>query len=856
MIVQTILAKLATLGVAAVAVSPPQASSLPVEVTKVGAQVGKPWTGAMGITESVAEIQAREDAIPASERSTVPRLIGSEHEVDRKGLKMNPYSPFVSQWPPMPKGAEALISRDGGPKLPQTIGTTFDGPTLGVSFALPPDSQGAPGPTQFLVFTNGRIRVYDKTGVLGSLNVSADTFWTSVKTPGQGTSDPRVRFDRLTNRWILCMIDVATPNRVLIAVSDGPTITSTSNFTFFQFQQDLVTPTGNTGELADYPTLGVDKNALYIGTNNFGASFTSTTGFVVRKSSVLGAGPIVVTAFRNLAVNGGAGPFTPQGVDNDDPNATEGYFIGVDNVAFGKLVLRRVTDPGGTPSISGNINITVPATNFPKNVAALGSTQPLDALEDRLFRAEIRLNRNTGIRSLWTAHNIGTRNDGVSDGTSGNNTRTSSRFYEIRNFTATPTLTQSGTLFSTATTNPDSFWIPSVAMSGQGHMALGASAAGGARRAEIVAAGRLVGDTLGTIQAPTTAQTTTFNYNAQTGVTQRWGDYSQTSVDPVDDMTMWTVQEYCNATDSWAVRVVQLKAPPPATIASISPTSITQGQTTNIILTGTSTSGSGWFDPGAGFTGRLAASVSGTGVTVNSVTYTSPTSVTLNVTAAANATTGLRSITVTNPDGQALTKTSVLTVAASGVPTLQSVSISPTSVTNGTPATGTVTLTSAPASAFNVAVSSSNNAVATVVSPVTVPGGQTTRNFTISTKYVAADTVVTITGTRNGVVRTANLTVKFGIALEALYVLPSTVVGGTATNGIVSVTTVSSAPFNIALSSSNIAVATVATPITVAAGTTTKLFTINTLAQASTKVVTITASRNGVVKTQSLTVTP
>ena len=75
------------------------------------------------------------------------------------------------------------------------------------------------------------------------------------------------------------------------------------SLTFFQFQQDLVTPTGNTGELADYPTLGVDKNALYIGTNNFGASFTSTTGFVVRKSSVLGAGPIVVTAFRNLAVN-------------------------------------------------------------------------------------------------------------------------------------------------------------------------------------------------------------------------------------------------------------------------------------------------------------------------------------------------------------------------------------------------------------------------------------------------------------------------------------------------------------------------------------------------------------------------
>ena len=51
-----------------------------------------------------------------------------------------------------------------------------------------------------------------------------------------------------------------------------------------------------------------------------------------------------------------AGPYTPQGVDNFDPAANEGFFIGVDNLAFGLLQMRRVATPGGTPTISANID--------------------------------------------------------------------------------------------------------------------------------------------------------------------------------------------------------------------------------------------------------------------------------------------------------------------------------------------------------------------------------------------------------------------------------------------------------------------------------------------------------------------
>ena len=87
----------------------------------------------------------------------------------------------------------------------------------------------------------------------GVLNVDTDTFFTSVMTPpvsSNFTTDPRIRYDRLSGRWFITMIDVpggsgTQPNRIMIAVSSGSTITSLSNFTFFQFQHDSVGTTPN-----------------------------------------------------------------------------------------------------------------------------------------------------------------------------------------------------------------------------------------------------------------------------------------------------------------------------------------------------------------------------------------------------------------------------------------------------------------------------------------------------------------------------------------------------------------------------------------------------------------------------------
>jgi hypothetical protein len=126
-------------------------------------------------------------------------------------------------------------------------------------------------------------------------------------------------------------------------------------------------------------------------------------------------------------------------------------------------------------------------------------------------------------------------------------------------------------------------------------------------------------------------------------------------------MTMWTIQEFCNAANSYGLQVVKLIAPPPATPSAALPATIPLTQSSvNVTITGTSLSGSGFFDPGAGFVKRISASVSG-GVTVNSVTYTDPTHITLNI-STVGATPGIQTVTVTNPDGQNIVSGGLITI--------------------------------------------------------------------------------------------------------------------------------------------------------------------------------------------------
>lgn len=92
---------------------------------------------------------------------------------------------------------------------------------------------------------------------------------------------------------------------------------------------------------------------------------------------------------------------------------------------------------------------------------------------------------------------------------------------------------------------------------------------------------------------------------------------------------------------------------------------------------------------------------------------------------------------------------------------LSSVSMSPASVTGGTASTGTVLLTAAaPSGGAVVALATSQNAVVTGPSSVTVPAGATSAKFTATTSAVTASTAVTVSATYNSLTRSAVLTVN------------------------------------------------------------------------------------------------
>lgn len=597
-----------------------------------------PWQGEKGIRESVSQIMGRANWHEGGD--ILPLLVDSTSH--RQYLENSEYSV-----------ANPVRGFGGSPFLPQQAGVAFDAITRAVAGSAPPDPSGGVSANQILVCVTGRIRVFDKQGNLGSLDVSTDAFFESVRA-GAGTRFGRVRFDRLTNRWFIGMLTTnPISNRVLLAVSDGPEISPSTVFTFFQFQQDVVGPTPNsdTGRVADSLSMGVDANAVYLGANIFTYAFAGSSAFVVKKSSLLSGGPVQVTAFRNLTGSPtGRGIYSPVGVDNDDPAANEGYFIGVDNGLFGTLVVRRVTDPGGAPSLSDNLYVYVDPTVFPMHIPALGSLKRLSATDDRLTEARISKNYINGTFTLWTAHAIQVNASGVASNGGG---RTAVRWYQIGNLNDVPGRFQSGTIFDPGA-NPTSFWMPSVALTGQGHLAIGMSSAKPTTFAGISGAGRLRLDAVGVSQPPTEIRPGGGAYNVDSFQPQRWGSYSSTCMDPTDAMTAWTFQQYANADNSWAVRVIQLKAPPPP-VLTVSPGGLIRGQTSDVQISGSVVNGSEFFEPGPDVPNHLSLTIDGDGLTINSFTYISPTQLRINLAVAPDATSSVRTLTVTNPDGQTAT---------------------------------------------------------------------------------------------------------------------------------------------------------------------------------------------------------
>jgi hypothetical protein len=188
-------------------------------------------------------------------------------------------------------------------------------------------------------------------------------------------------------------------------------------------------------------------------------------------------------------------------------------------------------------------------------------------------------------------------------------------------------------------------------------------------------------------------------------------------------------------------------------------------------------------------------------------------------------------------------------------------SINPDSVRDGASTTGTVDLGFPDPEPTVVRFFSSDPSVAQVPASITIPAGQTTGTFTITSNAAAPPTIVQIMGaTPDNISRTHNLSVNAatpaGPSLSSVSFVPTSIVGGQNATGTVRFTAPMTQGAVVQLSSSNAAVGRVPQETVVSANASTSTFNLATSSVTTSTNVTVTATWFGVTRTATITVTP
>jgi hypothetical protein len=211
-------------------------------------------------------------------------------------------------------------------------------------------------------------------------------------------------------------------------------------------------------------------------------------------------------------------------------------------------------------------------------------------------------------------------------------------------------------------------------------------------------------------------------------------------------------------------------------------------------------------------------------------------------------------LTATFPGGTASVN---LVVLAS--PTVSSLALAPAAVVGGATSTATVMLTGpAPAGGAQVALTSSLPGVAMVPANVLVPAGASGATFTVTTTAQTAMMTATISASFHRTTKTATLVVAGVVVLSSLVVAPAALDAGHSATATLTLTDLAPAGGAVVvLASSNATVAPVPGSVTIAAGSKTGTFAINTNPVTAPTTVTISGTfPAGDTQSATLTVNP
>jgi hypothetical protein len=415
-------------------------------------------------------------------------------------------------------------------------GVSFDGASH-----IPPDTQSAVGPNHLMITLNNGVLVQTRNGSTAKSGVGLSAFWGVSPSSSTLAFDPRVLYDSFLDRWIFVSVAALKTTNSVLLIAMSQTNDPTSNWNTYSFPADQTAAIAKTTPTlwGDQPKVGFNKTWVVVALNLYTISNnTSTKGTIFAfdiNGLFTGATTLQGAVFDD--VDGSA--LSPAATL--DPSVSTLYMVKTWNGNFngsGFLRINMITGAVGSESYTKGPFASTP------NPWAQGGPTPgfapqlngdanhlIDAGDDRTMNVVYRNG------SLWATHAVFLP--------ASSTTRSAVQWWQL---STTGTVQQVGRVDDSTGTNFYSY--PSIAVNRQNDLLLGFAHFSSTIFAEAAYALAPFASGGNTMQSPFTYKTgEAFYYITFTGIPNRWGDYSATLVDPVNDTDFWTLQEYASSTN-------------------------------------------------------------------------------------------------------------------------------------------------------------------------------------------------------------------------------------------------------------------------------------------------------------------
>ena len=471
---------------------------------------------------------------------------------------------------------------------PATEVAGFDGIDQYAALVDPPDGAIAVSRTHVVEVTNSNLSVwaktYDQTGRLSAVRntISAadlNAFLGQNPACYSGAnrfyglvSDPSVDYDLARDRFMVAMISfdaLALTSSLCVAVTE--TGDPAGNWFVYAFPMPG-------SSLLDFPraVTGSDGHIYIAGNfftfNQFGQETFVSARVYALKTTDLYAG---INTVPSMAVVGND-PGTGTPADSLTAARAVGvpgmYFVSASNPeapALGSAVtLWKWSDPFGANVFTRQGSVAVSSYTQPPPGIQLGGFPAGVTNCEQSGAACIETNDTRNVTAywfggaVWAAHTVGC--------TQGGALAPCVQWYEVGNLDGATTLLQQGFVDNPA--NPGrQRYFPSLAVDSTGSVVLGYGYS---------SASEYPGVAYSTISpSGETGPETVLKTGQATYFSTRYGDYASTALDPQDNLTIWHMQEYAKASDTWGtwVSAIQVGGTPVPPSFSVTPSSVTFG---------------------------------------------------------------------------------------------------------------------------------------------------------------------------------------------------------------------------------------------------------------------------------------